>query len=205
MHGQRTSVYDEIYRYVHTCKWYEVYDFVEFVPNNYLSEVYRDRNDRFMAYCNDILARELSAYRFVDGKLAPITSEEEITSVEEALAPSDTFKPVEHHLRRALELFSDRSNPDYRNSIKESISAVEAMCKIIVGDENASLGKAIKKVGDIHPALQAGFDKIYGYSSDADGIRHALLEEDKLQPEDAKFMLIVCSAFINYLKVKQAV
>jgi hypothetical protein len=201
-HGYRTSIYDEIHRYFYSCKWYEIYDFIEFVPNNYHSDVYRDTNDRFMKYCNDILARELSAYRFVDGKLAPITSGEEINSIEEVLTSYNIFKPVELHLRRALELFSDRNNPDYRNSIKESISAVEAMCKLVVGDEKDTLAKAIKKVGWIHPALQDGFIKIYGYSSGADGIRHALMEKERLQQEDAKFMLVACSAFINYLKAK---
>ena len=197
-----TSVYNKIYEYFYSCEWYEVYEFVEFVPNNYYSDTYRDRNDNFIAYCNQILERELSAYRFVNGKLAPITSKEEIISIEEALALFDPFKPVTHHLKRALELLSDRSNPDYRNSIKESISAVEAMCKIVTGDEKATLGQAIKKVGGIHSALQIGFNRIYDYTSDADGIRHALLEEHKLQQEDARFMLIACSAFINYLKAK---
>jgi len=43
---------------------------------------------------------------------------------------------------------------------------------------------------------------MYGYTSDEDGIRHAMLEEPDVGFEDAKFMLVACSAFINYLKVK---
>ena len=38
---------------------------------------------------------------------------------------------VEKHIKKAIEHFSDRQNPDYRNSIKESISAVEAICRNI--------------------------------------------------------------------------
>ena len=41
--------------------------------------------------------------------------------------------------------------------------------------------------------------KIYGYTSNGDGIRHALLEEDSLEYEDALYMLVSCSAFVNYL------
>jgi len=52
---------------------------------------------------------------------------------------------------------------------------------------------------NLHPALKGAFDKLYGYTSDADGIRHALLEEDKVTFEQAKFMLVVCSAFTNYV------
>ena len=48
-----------------------------------------------------------------------------------------------------------------------------------------------------------GFEKIYGYTSDQDGIRHAILDESKtVEPEDALFMLVSCSAFCNYLQQK---
>jgi len=43
---------------------------------------------------------------------------------------------------------------------------------------------------------------IYGYTSDEGGIRHAMLEEKIIDFEDAKFMLVSCSAFINYLIMK---
>jgi hypothetical protein len=89
----------------------------------------------------------------------------------------------------------------YRNSIKESISAVEAMCKLAAHDDKATLGQVLPKMG-LHPALRDGFNKLYGYTNDADGIRHALLEESTLTFDDAKFMLVACAAFINYLKAK---
>jgi hypothetical protein len=38
----------------------------------------------------------------------------------------------------------------------------------------------------------------------ADGIRHALLEESTLDLDDAKFMLVSCSGFVNYLAAKAA-
>lgn len=56
----------------------------------------------------------------------------------------------------------------------------------------------------MHPALKGSFEKLYGYTSDAEGIRHALLDEPNLDFEDAKFMLVSCSAFVNYLKAKAA-
>jgi len=61
---------------------------------------------------------------------------------------------------------------------------------------------ALKKVGGLHPALSGAFDKLYGYTSDAQGIRHGLMEEANLALEDAKFMLVACAAFVNYLLVK---
>jgi len=94
--------------------------------------------------------------------------------------------------------------PNYRNPIKESISAVESLCNLITGRKD-TLGDALKKLEAkvvIHPALKKGFSSIYGYTSDADGIRHGLLEETNLDFEDAKFMLVSCSAFVNYLIAK---
>jgi len=183
-------------------KWYEVYDFIEYVVNNNYSN---SNNKKFIKLCNSFLESELSAYRFVGGKITQITSQEEISEVEEALNISKPFKAVSIHIKRALDLFSDKKSPDYRNSIKESISAVEAVCKLIVKKERPNLGQALKilenEIG-LHPALKKAFNNLYGYTSDAKGIRHALLEEAELYSEDAKFMLISCSAFVNYLVSK---
>jgi hypothetical protein len=102
-------------------------------------------------------------------------------------------------------LFSDRKNHDYRNSIKEAISAVESFCKIVTNNDKAELGDALKEIESqvkLHAALKAAFTKLYGYTSNADGIRHALMDEPNVGFEDAKFMLVSCSAFINYLIAK---
>ena len=193
----------QIRGYFFSCRWSEIYDIVEFIANNYPREY---TNEKFISYCNAILEREVSGYRFVGETIAQITSEEEIVEVEEALAYGDQLRPISIHLKTALDLLSDRKSPDYRNSIKESISAVEAICRLIAGS-NATLGKALGEIRrqgkvDLHGALEGAFDKLYGYTSDEEGIRHSLLEESDLDFEDAKFMLVSCSAFINYLKVK---
>jgi hypothetical protein len=106
---------------------------------------------------------------------------------------------------QVISLFADRQNPDYRNSIKESISAAEAMCKIITGEKKATLGQALKKLEDksieLHGSLKSSFSSLYGYTNDAKGIRHGLMEEPNLD-FDAKFMLVSCSGFVNYLAAK---
>lgn len=188
--------------YYFSCSWSEVYDFIEFVANHYHDDTV---NNQFRKECNEVLKLEVSGYRFVGDRVVPIAAEEEIAEIEEALKGKRISEPVIIHLRSALELFSDRQSPDYRNSIKESISAVEAMSNLIAGKDKATLGEALRKITGriaLHPALYESFNKLYGYTSDADGIRHALLEESELDSEDARFMLVACSAFINYLKVK---
>jgi hypothetical protein len=70
-----------------------------------------------------------------------------------------------------------------------------------LNDETGTLGKLIDSF-NFHSALKKGLSSIYGYTSDADGIRYALLEEDGLTYDDAKFFLVLCSAFINYFQSK---
>lgn len=189
--------------------WNEMFDLLEFIPNNYFEgenkSITNDINQSFFKHANDTLKHNLSAYRFVDGLLTEIVSEEEVSSIQQALTDSSPFVGVHTHLRRALELLTDRKKPDYRNSVKESISAIEALAKLISNNAKDSLGASLDKIKGkikIHKALERGFKQIYGYTSDDSGIRHALTEESTCDFEDAKFMLVSCSAFINYLIVK---
>jgi len=197
-----SGVHSEIHDWFFKSEWYEVYDFLEFViPLDNVDE------EKFKDACNGVLEVERSGYRFVGKKITPIVDDIEIQEVEQAAESCNLHKleGARKHLDVALEKLSDRQNPDYRNSIKESISAVESMCAIISGDRNATLGQALKKIKDsvgLHPALEKGMSAIYGYTSDADGIRHAMIEESDCDMADAKYMLVSCSAFVNYLIMK---
>ncbi|PWG17232.1 hypothetical protein DFK10_07540 [Salibaculum griseiflavum] len=55
----------------------------------------------------------------------------------------------------------------------------------------------------LHPALKSGLLNIYGWSSDEAGIRHALLDERaNVSETEARLMLVLCSALLNYLIVE---
>ena len=186
-----------IRQYFFTCKWYEVYDFLE-----YMVSAFEKYKPKLAAFLNVVLERELSGYRIVAGHVADVISQEEIKTVEEA-ARDTRFAGVSAHIDRALKLYSDRKNPDYRNSIKESISAVESIARVISGSDKATLGDAlrtIEKSSQLHKALKDGFLKLYGYTSDEQGIRHAMLDEPNLTSADARYFLVSCSSFVNYLK-----
>lgn len=185
-------------KYFFHAEWWEVYDFIEFVAEH----GDEGTREKFISICNKFLERENSAYRFVDGKIAEISSSEEIGEIEEAISRSTPFYGVKKHLETAITLLSDRANPDYRNSIKESVSAIESLCKTISGDNKATLGAALKALesnGVMHPALKSAFSSLYGFTSDSGGIRHALTGESNITSADARFMLISCSAFVNYV------
>ena len=183
-------------------KWYEIYDLLEFIAKN----IHMSRFKRFKQKINLQLEKEMAGYRLVDKEITPIIHHEEIESIENAINHSD-LKHVSIHIETALNLMSNRNNPNYRNSIKESISAVESIAKLLTNEKNAELKLALNKLDGqleppLHGALKSAFLKLYGYTSDGDGIRHALTENDNVSFEDAKFMLVACSAFVNYLLSK---
>lgn len=187
--------------------WYVVYDLLEFLAA--LETIDFDADiDGLKAYSNRILEQEFSAYRFVGSEITPITNPHEIKAIDDALDTSSSLtslRGVNVHLRSALEKLSDRKSPDYRNSIKESISAIESIAKVISDNPKDTLGGALDKIKGkikLHPSLERGFKQIYGYTSDSDGIRHGLMDDPNCDFDDAKYMLVSCSAFINYLIMK---
>ena len=104
------------------------------------------------------------------------------------------------HLRQASEKCRTQ---DWAGSVRESISAVESVARQVASGNARSLGDALKSLGrqhSLHPALKEGFLKLYGYTSDEPGIRHALSDsESKVGQDEALYMIGACAAFSSYL------
>ena len=190
--------------------WNRVYDFLEFYLNNVelkeLNTGFDKSKTELIEELNAVFEKYNSAYRFVDNKIIPITNQQEIKAIEEAANTGK--KAIDYHLKRAIEIFANKEHKDYVNTIKEAISAVEATVNFINGTEGKTLSDALdilKEKKSIHPALCDAFKKIYGYTSDKkSGIRHCIFDGTDCIPDftDAKYMLVACSAFINYLLSK---
>lgn len=194
-------------------EWFKKLDLIELCIK-YLYGISRTEGNQYILHATEIFEHDLQhnfkrlnfAYRIINKEIVEITSEEEIKSIETALTTSDGN--IREHLSKALELYSKRPVADYRNSIKESISAVEVFCREKTGED--TLGKALNKLESngivIHKLLKSAFDKLYAYTNQPDtGVRHALMDDDGEyvpQAEEALFMLVSCSAFINYLNNK---
>lgn len=188
----------------------EVLTVVEYVTNYFLQwqmsqhqkdVLYYDLID-YKTEINELFQREYVGYRFIDGEITPISDDIEVAEIEKSL--DIEFQGCKSHIKKALGFLSDRENPDYKNSIKESISAVESICQIIAQNSKATLGEALKKLEEhgvkIHEAMKKSFSSLYGYTSDEGGIRHCEgMFESNVTFEEAKFMLVSCSAFVNYL------
>lgn len=184
-------------------KWYKIYDFIE----KSLYVVTYD--ERLLNEYNRIMEEESVLYRIIKKQVVPIIDKNQINSIEKAVCSE--FDSVNKHLSSAIEYLSSRKEHKYENSIKESISAIESLCSIITktNGKSATLGNMLdllEKEGIyIHKALIEAYKKIYGYASDEGGIRHGSGIEKDAKLEDARYMLVSCSAFINYIIDKSKV
>ena len=106
------------------------------------------------------------------------------------------------HLSEAVKHINEQQ---YADSISDSILAVESVARTIDPEAKNTLGpalKSLKKAGVInHPALIEAFSKLYGYTNDEQGIRHALLNNDSpdVGLDEAMFMFGACASFAAYL------
>ena len=143
-----------------------------------------------------------AAYRIVDGQIAAIGTAEQAAAFERAIADAEVSGsgPAKAHLIAAGVALR---NADWPGSVRESIHAVEAIARRLEPSAN-TLGPALialEKRGRLHGSLKAAFSALYGYSSDEEGVRHALVFNDEAQVDeaDALFMLGACASFVSYL------
>lgn len=111
------------------------------------------------------------------------------------------LRGAEAHLKRAGELID---GGDWSGSVRESVHAVESVARSLDSDSSKTLGPALdslEKSGRLHPALREAFNRLYGYTSDEQGIRHALLDSSTsaVGRDEAVFMLGACASFSSYL------
>lgn len=197
-------------KYFFQLDWYDAYNFLEFIIEKHEGATHgahRVTGKILESYVNSILEREHSGYRFIAHILSPISEQAEVEAIQEALGKLQDvgLDGARTHIHTALDLFSKRPNPDYRNAIKEAISAIESIAKQIGASDGDGLVPALRaldKKAPLHGALRSAFEKLYGYTSDENGIRHAILEESSVGFDEAKYMIVACSAFANYLAAK---
>lgn len=199
-----STVWKEIKKYILESEWHEAFDILEAL----VTELRKNKTvltqklpDIVIELLNQKFKSHLVGYRFINDRITPIDSAAETDAITGALEDASIVSGTRHALERALEHLADRQSPDYPNSIKESISAVESVVKRVTGKGELSKGLTeLENAGvSIHPALRTAWIKIYGWASDEDGIRHGGTDAARVDQALAKYMLVTCSAFISYL------
>jgi hypothetical protein len=200
--------------FLQNAPWHEVYDLIENIAEQLDRRAPWEKEETlllivFRVRCNEVLAEENCPYRLSGTLVIPITSEEQILEIEKA--KEIPLKNVRHHIDTALKYLSSKAAPDYRNAIKESIQALEGYCQRALKKDGETLGaclNSLRKSVNLRP--HGGFitimEKLWVYSNSPEtGARHATSEGgSSVLQEDARFCVVVCSAFLNLLEAKQS-
>lgn len=178
--------------------WDQVYSFIEF----FLLQLNNFEKPQFESQINTIFCEEGIQYRVINGQVVSLLNQIE---ADEISLLQDKESTASVHIDKAVRFFSMRPVPDYSNSIKESISAVESIAREITGDVSLTLSDAAKKM-KLHPSLEMGIVKIYAWTSDEGGIRHAGKNTGTEPSEtEARYILVTCAALVNYLTEKSSI
>lgn len=88
---------------------------------------------------------------------------------------------------------------DLENATKEAISAVEALARIVTGRQSRTLGELIKDLrddGKINGAIAKTFDGLWGFASNAPGVRHGA---GAITEAEARLVVDMSRAAAEYL------
>lgn len=178
----------------------EVFDLIQFVlrhaqcPEDLIDAMKRAFADSRLAYAID---------KGPPPTIIPAATEEEGRAIIESseLLRHAGLGGSEAHLRRASEFINAS---DWASSIRESISAVESVARQLDPNESGTLTRALaslEKRQALHPAFKEALAKLYGYTSDEQGVRHALLDQSSANvgKDEAVLMLGACASFASYL------
>ena len=194
-----------LFRFIDNCEFFNLFDLLEELmknPEHFETHDPDDENNDIEFELKKLFKKHHLAYTIYNGKIKPISNEFEgktyVAAVDET---KDTGQLGAHsHLLKAGEQINHQK---WADSVRESISAVEAICRQIVG-ENATLGSALNEIEKnypLHPAFKKALSALYGFTSDENGIRHSLLDKSSaaVDEADALFMLGACASFVSYL------
>ena len=177
-----------------------VFDFFQFVlRHSHVPHQFRTDIRRILENC-------LCAYTIMDDgpTIVPSAIPEQGESIQASLRElaSGPFGGARMHLRKSAECIREG---DFSGSVRESIHVVESVARRLSPDAERSLTPALDALSkngvELHGAFKGGIEKLYGYSSDKEGIRHALVSKENadVDVEDAAFMFGACASFAAYL------
>jgi hypothetical protein len=115
-------------------------------------------------------------------------------------ALGDQLAPVRSQWLKAKN-FIYAAVPDYENSIKESISAVESSLMVLLNEPNGTLGKIIKRA-DLDLDIERLVSQAYGYTSNRAFVRHGGTTASTLTRLEAEFFLEFAATCIVYITSK---
>ena len=184
-----------------------------------MAEVLRLLPDRLRAEKNDIFAQDTMLLRQLGGSVTDdglVKAEQEVlqdlqhdlelraiqaralgTTTMAALS-APRYEASAAHWRK-VQRYTAPPDPDWENAVKEAITALEALAKLVVADDNVTLGKALSRAplrDVLHPSIVSQLQALWGYTNTEPGIRHAGTTAPAAIAADAQFAIDSCEAAI---------
>jgi hypothetical protein len=159
-------------------------------------------SEQFKEEMSGAFVRARAAYRAIDNCIVAVGTEEQADSFQMAIANAEENNALSAR-RHLISAGSELRAGNWPGSVRESINAVEAVSRLVApGTDAVSHAlSVVEQNGHLHGALKKAFLALYGYASDQEGVRHALVFEDEANVDeaDALFMLGACASFVSYL------
>jgi len=201
--------------------WEKAYDFCERLYGHLACEVaYYDDDGRHVvktsrgevqAYIESEIQRIFSeeglAFEFSDGIVRRSGRKHTVDMASRAhvVLGAARLESARKHYNKALQFFRNPSKPDFENSVKEAVCAVEAAGKALFPTARAStlgdLAKWLATAKDVSvpKALCSTITAVYTYRSGGDGVGHGGTSGGAATAEVAEYMLAVCASQVIYL------
>lgn len=190
-------------------QWWQVYDLVEFILRAIGPQSHWAAPHETARVCRAIqlaLDRHNAGYSLVGTVFVPASSVPECDSIAQALGDGK-LPQVQQHISAACQYAISDQEMDWRNAVKESVSAVESIVQFITGDHSSGVASqiaAMRNSKKIHAALGEQVVKFYGWASDV--ARHSLKEGDPpdapVSIVDARYSVSTACSIVNLLKLK---
>lgn len=198
-----------IEKLINTCDWGQFYDICEVVWATLSDTKYQHYQEEFTVQVNTLFQEEKLRFGFQDGKAEKVGSGFIDAEVKEAryLLKEPEFKSADELFEKAIKALNERPHPDVENCIKDAISTIESVGKIIRNDKNAKINNIIKDArqkGVIPHPLGDSIIKLYAYRGDEPAVAHGGVEPSKVTIDEAEFVLAMSAVIIIYLVKKRS-
>ena len=202
------EILDPIEHMITSYEWWRFYDICEVVYRELDVSRYSYKTPVFEEALNKLFIDEELGFESKKGKIEKRGSGFVDANVKEArvLLKGGEFQGADQHFEKAIRALNIRPLPDVENCIKDAVSAIESVGRVIVGDDKALLDDIIKNavtIGAIPKPLDHTFLKVYAYRGNEPGVAHGSVDLSKVTEAEAELILAMSAAMIIYLVKKR--
>lgn len=201
--------------------WAKLYDFCERLHSHLPLEIgYEDQYGNYNVQVprgdmQSYIATELQrlfleeglAYEFSEGVVRRRGRKNtvELVAKSQVVLGDPQLLSARRHFDKALQFFRHPSNPDYENTVKEAVCAVEASGRILFPAAKATtLGDLIGWLSrtdevSVPKAICQTLTGVYAFRNGGDGVAHGGANGGKATLEVAEYILAICASQIVFL------